>query len=264
MTVWLAVRCPDCLSTDIVKRGKTRQGKQRYQCRNSECVRCTFILEYTYQGRIREKKEQMVEMSLNGGGIRDIARVLKVSPTTVIEEIKKKKPHLKSVNEKVLSDLKPEKIEIEIQKVGEEAEEGEDAHAGGVRESEADEMWSFVGNKKNPRWLWHALDRKTGKIIAYVFGRRKDEVFRKLQKLLEPFGIKKYCTDGWGAYSRNLPLEKHEIGKRKTQKIERKHLGMRTRIKRLQRKTICYSRSEEMHDIVIGLFINRYEFGEAI
>jgi transposase-like protein len=66
MTVWLAVRCPDCLSTDIVKRGKTRQGKQRYQCRNSECVRCTFILEYTYQGRIKEKKEQMVEMSLTG------------------------------------------------------------------------------------------------------------------------------------------------------------------------------------------------------
>jgi hypothetical protein len=62
----------------------------------------------------------------------------------------------------------------------------------------------------------------------------------------------------------NALLEKHEIGKRKTQKIERKHLGMRTRIKRLQRKTICYSRLEEMHDIVIGLFINRYEFGEAI
>ena len=88
MTVWLAVRCPDCLSTDIVKRGKTRQGKQRYQCRNSECVRCTFILEYTYQGRIKEKKEQMVEMSLNGGGIRDIARVLKPTFRTSVCNIK--------------------------------------------------------------------------------------------------------------------------------------------------------------------------------
>ena len=50
-------------------------------------------------------------------------------------------------------------------------------------------------------------------------------------------------------------------GKRNTQQIERKHLTLRTRIKRLMRKTICFSRSTQMHDIVIGLFVNRYEFG---
>jgi len=50
-------------------------------------------------------------------------------------------------------------------------------------------------------------------------------------------------------------------GKRNTQKIERKHLTLRTRIKRLTRKTICFSRSVQMHDIVIGLFVNHYEFG---
>ncbi len=67
--------------------------------------------------------------------------------------------------------------------------------------------------------------------------------------------------DGWGAYERHLPAQRHEIGKRKTQRIEQKHLRLRTRIKRLVRKTICFSKTEEMHDIVIGLFINRYEFG---
>lgn len=117
-----------------------------------------------------------------------------------------------------------------------------------------------MGSKKNPRWLWHAIDRATGQVLAYVFGRRKDEFFRKLKKLLEPFGIKKYCTDGWGAYERNLSESEHEIGKRKTQRIERKHLNLRTRIKRLQRKTIWFSKTEEMHDLVIGLFINKYEF----
>ena len=127
-----------------------------------------------------------------------------------------------------------------------------------------DEMWSFVGKKKNQRWLWHAIERGSGKILAYVFGRRKDKVFLELKKLLEPFGIKKYCTDDWGAYERHLPEEKHEIGKKKTQQIERKHLGLRTRIKRLARRTICFSKSEEMHDIVIGLFINRYEFGAVV
>jgi insertion element IS1 protein InsB len=44
----------------------------------------------------------------------------------------------------------------------------------------------------------------------------------------------------------------------------RKHLTLRTRIKRLMRKTICFSKSIQMHDIVIGLFINRYEFGLRI
>jgi insertion element IS1 protein InsB len=80
------------------------------------------------------------------------------------------------------------------------------------------------------------------------------------QKLLEPFGIKRYCTDGWGARKRHLPAELHEVGKRKTQRIEQKHLRLKTRIKRLARKTICFSKTEEMHEGVIGLFINHYEF----
>ena len=60
------------------------------------------------------------------------------------------------------------------------------------------------------------------------------------------------------------PAEIHKVGKRKTQKIEWKHLVLRTRIKRLARKTICFSKTELMHDLVIGLFINRYEFGLPI
>ena len=133
-----------------------------------------------------------------------------------------------------------------------------------VDEAEVDEMWSFVGKKKEPRWLWHAIDHRTGKVLAYVFGRRKDEVFLQLKALLEPFGITRYYTDSWGAYERNLAPEVHSPGKRNTQQIERKHLTLRTRIKRLVRKTICFSKSIAMHDIVIGLFINRYEFGLSV
>ncbi len=143
-------------------------------------------------------------------------------------------------------------------------ERAETDEESGVEESELDEMWSYVGKKANPRWLWHAIDRRTGQVLAYVFGARKDEVFLQLKALLEPFGIKRYCTDGWGAYERHLPVKLHQVGKRKTQRIERKHLRLRTRIKRLVRKTICFSKSEVMHDLVIGLFMNRYEFGLPI
>jgi insertion element IS1 protein InsB len=97
--------------------------------------------------------------------------------------------------------------------------------------------------------------------LAYVFGRRMDEVFLQLKGLLEPFGMGRFHTDDWGAYARHLGPEVHRPGKRNTQQIERKHLTLRTRIKRLARKTICFSTSIQMHDIVIGLFVNRYEFG---
>ncbi len=70
-----------------------------------------------------------------------------------------------------------------------------------------------------------------------------------------------FYTDGWGADERHLDPALHTIGKANTQTIERKHLTLRTRMKRLARKTICFSKSIRLHDVVIGLFINRYEFG---
>ena len=129
---------------------------------------------------------------------------------------------------------------------------------------ELDEQWSFVGRKSNQRWLWLAINHYTSEILAYTFGNRTDTVLRQLKYLLSPFNSTKYFTDGLGAYQRLLPQEQHEEGKRNTQKIERKFLTFRTRIKRLARKTICFSKSEWMHDIVIGLFINRFEFGRKV
>ena len=121
-------------------------------------------------------------------------------------------------------------------------------------------MQSFVGKKENQRWLWHAIDHYSGQILAYVLGSRTDVVFLKLKKLLEPFGITKFYTDGLKTYERHLAPEKRQVSKFKMQKIERKHLTLRTRIKRLARKSICFSKSIQMHDLAIGLFINRYEF----
>jgi insertion element IS1 protein InsB len=150
------------------------------------------------------------------------------------------------VNQPLLDTLHPDNVDVMIQR---------------TEEAEVDEMWSYVGKKQAPRWLWHAIDHRSGHVLAYVLGRRKDEVFLQLKALLEPFGITRYYTDYWGAYTRHLDVHEHQPGKRNTQQIERKHLTLRTRIKRLVRKTICFSRSTQMHDIVIGLFGNRYEFG---
>jgi insertion element IS1 protein InsB len=101
-------------------------------------------------------------------------------------------------------------------------------------------------------------------VLAYVLAEHKDAAFLELKALLEPFDITQFYTDGWGAYERHIESVFHTVGKANTQTIERKHLTLRTRIKRLARKTICFSRSEWLHNVVIGLFINRFEFELSI
>ena len=161
------------------------------------------------------------------------------------------------MNRAVLQHLPPEHVEVESCRVDELAQRR------GLT-SELDAMWSYVGKKVEPRWLWHAIEHHSGTVLAYVFGRRKEAVFLQLKSRLEPSGIRRFYTDGWGAYERHIAPEQHTIGKDQTQKIESKHINLRTRIKRLVRRTICFSKTTTMHDLVIGLFINRYEFGQSI
>jgi transposase-like protein len=90
-----ALHCPYCQGTDIVKHGLSPEGKQRYRCRTClEGYGRTFLLEYTYAGQSPAVKQQIIDMAMNASGIRDTARVLHISPTTVIK--KRKKRHLTS------------------------------------------------------------------------------------------------------------------------------------------------------------------------
>lgn len=123
---------------------------------------------------------------------------------------------------------------------------------------ESDEQWSFVGSKAQQRWLWYAYNTKTGSVLSYTFGPGTDETCRELLAQLMPFNIGMLITDKWGSYVWALPKEKHLTGKIFTQRIERNNLTLRTRIKRLARKTICFSRSVELHGKVIGAFIEKH------
>ena len=88
--VLIPVLCPYCQGDQVVKRGKTDTGKQRYRCQNPDCSHVSFLLDPAYKGRLPEMKRQVIDISLNGSGVRDTARVLGISPTTVIHELKKK------------------------------------------------------------------------------------------------------------------------------------------------------------------------------
>ena len=125
---------------------------------------------------------------------------------------------------------------------------------------EMDEMWSFCHDKSHQIWLWWAVDHKTNTPLAYIFGTREYKYLDELLKLLSEFNIGTVYADNNFAYSSRISPDKLVAGKRNTQQIERDHLTLRTRIKRLARKTICFSKSPEIHKAVIGTFINIHFF----
>jgi insertion element IS1 protein InsB len=129
-----------------------------------------------------------------------------------------------------------------------------------------DEQWGRVYCKGTPCWLWHAIDHDTGDVIAFVIGSRKKEMCQKLWGALMALNIEitdVYADDNW-SYHEVIPSKILKTGKRNTQRIERKHLTFRTRLKRLARKTICYSKTAEMHIIMLSLLINVLEFGRQL
>ena len=126
---FISVRCPYCHSEQIVKRGTTRRGTQRYLCHNTACPSQSFLLEYRYQGRLPEVKQQIMAMSLNASGMRDTARVLRISTDTVLRALRKKAVALASVHTALLRTVNPAELIVDMQ------------HAG---EAEVDELWSFV------------------------------------------------------------------------------------------------------------------------
>ena len=100
--------------------------------------------------------------------------------------------------------------------------------------------------------------------MASIFGRWQEAVCLARQALREPFGSTQFSTDGWGAYARHLAPEQQPVGKPHTQTSASNHSNLRTRIKRLVRRTLCFSKTTARHALVMGLFINRYEFGVAM
>ena len=160
---------------------------------------------------------------------------------------KKTKKFVKQVNEDYLKKVTSKKsVDVEICK---------------VLPAEMDEMWSYYHDKSHQIWLWWAVDHATNTPLAFTFGTREHKNLDELLALLEPFPIGKVYTDNHFAYQKRIPAEQLITGKKNTQKIERDHLTLRTRIKRLGRKTIFFSKSKEIHKAVVGTFINIFFFG---
>ncbi|MCP9495207.1 MAG: IS1 family transposase [Pyrinomonadaceae bacterium MAG19_C2-C3] len=217
------VTCPRCSSLNVKKNGITAQEKQRYQCK--DCRR-QFITDYTNFACKVEVQALVLPMTMNGSGIRDISRVLSISTNTVLRLIR------------AAAHSTPEPVAPKR-----------------IASLEMDEFWSFIQKKKHQRWTWIAFDRERKQVTAFVNGRRTDQSCQRLLKKIGNRRVTRFHTDKWESYTKLLPAKRHTIGKEGTRNIERHNLNFRTHLKRLQRRTICFSKSEEMHDAVIKLYV---------
>lgn len=125
---------------------------------------------------------------------------------------------------------------------------------------EADEQWSYVRSKGNQRWLFYAYARIRKRVLSHAFGPRNALTLKRLLVLLSQFKIAFYMTDAWPVYRTLLASTSHVVSKKYTQRIDCHNLNLRTHPKRLARKTICFSKSEEMYNKIIEwyLTINHY------
>ena len=172
-------------------------------------------------------RDLIVPMTMNSSGIRDIARVLCMSTNTVLKTIRER------------AAIVPEPCVPSR-----------------IKDLEIDEFWSFIKDKSQQCWCWYGLNRATTRIAAYVLGRRTDASCQQLSVKLAGCAVENFYTDDWQSYAKILPGERHTIGKAETLNIERHNLNFRTHLKRLHRRTICFSKSAEMHAAVIKLYVN--------
>ena len=227
--------CPRCNSGNIVKNGNTVYGKPKFMCK--DCRK--HFLENPDIREITDEKKELVKRMLSE----------KISPAGICRVLGISQRWLQSYVDEIY-----QHIEKKIETIGK----------GKTRLIiECDEIWSYVGNKKNKYRIWFAIDVVTKEIVGFYVGSRGREGAEELWNSLPP--EYRQCaviyTDFWEAYAGVLPSERHRpVAKNsgKTSHIERFNNTVRQRISRFVRKTLSFSKKLENHIGAILLFIHHY------
>ena len=208
--------------------GKCRRaGKQRNGAQKFYCGVCKKYQQADYKRRSYnpETNNWMGKLVRESVGIRGIGRLLRIGTGTVLRRIRQTAG---KISRPVIS---------------------KDQNS-----FEVDELWTYVGNKQNEIWVAYAYNKTTDRIEDFVVGRRTKSTLRVLIERLLLSGVKKIYTDRLTHYSRLIPKDRHRRGVYCTNHIERKNLTIRTHLKRLGRKTICFSRCAAMLESCLRIY----------
>ena len=215
------MQCQYCKGT-CQKAGKQKNGAQKHFCKA-----CNRYQQSTYRNRAWEAgtNQMICNLVCDSVGVRGIARILKINVNTVLRRIrhiadKVAKPPIRR-HQQVL---------------------------------EVDELRTFIGHKANEYWLAYALNSRTGEIVDFVVGKRTKRTLRQLVNTLLLSDVKIIRTDKLSMYRGLIPTSTHCSQVNGTNHIERKNLTIRTHLKRLSRRTICFSRSLKMLQCCIKIY----------
>jgi insertion element IS1 protein InsB len=199
------ITCPRCGTSHIKKNGTTRQGKERYRCK--ECGKgFLFCLHYTYRACSALWRDLIVPMTLNTSGCVTLPVCCKSAQLPCWLYCAPRRPKLAN----------------------------RVCHR-------ASRNWKSMNN---------------GRLSSDDARIRTDKSCRHLCQKLASCRVQEFYTHQWKSYTKCLDPQFHFIGKTGTQNIERKNLNFRTHLKRLQRRTICFSKSPDMHRNVLKLYIH--------
>ncbi|MDO3425475.1 IS1 family transposase [Chryseobacterium sp. APV1] len=163
-------------------------------------------------------------MTKEGTGIRSTARLLKISPTTLLTRII-------TIAKKIVQPSIPKGKTYQV-----------------------DEMRTYVKRKDKLIWIVYALEKQTNKVVSFHVGRRTNQTLKKVITSLELSEAEKNITDKLKNYNYLIRPEIHSTKFRGINHIERKNLTLRTHLKRLNRKTICFSKSLYILNAILKIY----------
>jgi len=215
------IRCVDIEKT-MVKNGKTKSGKQRYICKN---CKGTQVESYSYPAYNPNLNQQIITLTKEGLGIRSTARVLHISTTTLLKRIV---AIAQSIPLPTISKGKT---------------------------YEVDEIRTFIKRKSKLIWIVYALEKTTKAVVSFCVGARTNKTLNTVLKTLCFSEAKHIFTDGLTNYNYLIAQPIHKVKRYGTNYIERNNLTMRTHLKRLNRRTICFSKSLAILTAVLKIYL---------
>ena len=204
------------------KAGRQFNGRQRVFCK--VCKKYQQVI-YKYRACRSSTVSTISNLICESVGIRGIARVLKISKTTVARKI-------------LLIARSIQKPPIPLNRSF----------------FEVDELRTYIGNKENQFWIAYALCPETRQVIDFTVGKRSKRTLRSIINTLLFSGVRKIKTDNLNIYQSLIPAKKHVRGSYVINHIERNNLNLRTHLKRLSRRTICFSRSLAMLSACLRIY----------
>ena len=210
-----------CGSSKLIKHGFTKSKSQRLKCLTCNKTR---VGKYSNKACHPDINQHIVVLTKEGLGIRSTARVLTISPTTLLKRL----------------------LSIARNVVRPAISKG--------KTYEVDELCTFIGNKKRVVWIAYALERESRKVVSYSVGSRTNKTLQVVLNSLHLSEAKSIYTDGLQNYRYLISKDIHKITRFGTNHIERNNLTLRTRLKRLSRRTICYSKSLGIITAVLSIY----------